>query len=113
MSESETQPQPPPARRGPTVDLDPSGQVGQKEPDRAVRQFHNYAFYKLDPAFRRLPREERDEASREFEALIDRWSGRDDFIMRTYSLVGLRADVVFMVWRISQDVAFFQDMQAE
>jgi chlorite dismutase len=110
---SEHAPSAPPARRGPTVELDPSGQVGQKEPDRAVRQFLNYAFYKLDPSFRRLPRDERDEALHEFEALIGRWSARDDFIMRTYSLVGLRADVDFMLWRISQDVACFQDMQAE
>jgi chlorite dismutase len=103
----------PSPRRGPTVDLDPSGQVGQKGPDRAVRQFLNYAFYKLDPAFRRLPVPERERASSEFEQLVQRWLGRDDFIMRTYSLVGLRADVDFMLWRISQDVTCFQDMQAE
>ena len=114
MSESHAAPLAgPPARRGQMTDLDPSGQVGQKEPDRAVRQFLNYAFYKLDPAFRRLPRDERHEALHEFEALIGRWSSRDDFIMRTYSLVGLRADVDFLLWRISQDVACFQDMQAE
>jgi chlorite dismutase len=107
---SESQPQ---GRRGPMTDLDPSGQVGQKEPDRAPRQFLNYAFYKLDAAFRRLPRDERHETLREFEALIGRWAGRDDFILRTYSLTGLRADVDFMLWRISQDVACFQDMQAE
>ena len=103
----------PPARRGPSVDLDPSGQVGGKEPDRAERQFLNYAFYKLDPAFRRLPREDREAAARECEALVARWSSREDFILRTYSLVGLRADVDFMLWRISNDVACFQDMQAE
>jgi chlorite dismutase len=95
------------------TDLDPSGQVSQKEPDRAPRQFLNYAFYKLDPAFRRLPAGERKPALSQFEALIERWSSRDDFILRTYSLVGLRADVDFMLWRISQDVACFQDMQAE
>ena len=63
MSESHaTPPAGPPARRGPMTDLDPSGQVGQKEPDRAERQFLNYAFYKLDPAFRRLPADERESA---------------------------------------------------
>jgi chlorite dismutase len=95
------------------TDLDPSGQVGQKEPDRAERQFLNYAFYKLDPAFRRLPANERESACAEFESLVNRWSGRDDFLMRTYSLVGLRSDVDFLLWRISKDVACFQDMQSE
>jgi chlorite dismutase len=102
-----------PPRRGPTTDLDPSGQVTQKEPDRAERQFLNYAFFKLDPSFRRLPADERESATRQFETLIERWSSREDFLMRTYSLVGLRADVDFMLWRISNDVGCFQDMQAE
>src|SRR4051794_5764193 len=115
MSESHGTPSAgPPPRRGPMTDLDPSGQVGQKEPDRAERQFLNYAFYKLDPAFRRLPADERESARAEFETLVNRWSsGRDDFLLRTYSLVGLRSDVDFLLWRISKDVACFQDMQSE
>ena len=95
------------------TDLDPSGQVGQKEPDREPRQFLNYAFYKLDPAFRRLPPEERAVALSQFEALIERWSSSEDLIIRTYSLVGLRADVDFMLWRISRDLSCFQAMQAQ
>jgi chlorite dismutase len=102
----------PAAARGPRVDLDPSGQVTEKEPDRAPRQFLNYAFYKLDNAFRRLPAEERQSALSEFESLIDAWARRDDFILRTYSLVGLRGDVDIMLWRISQDLSCFQEMQA-
>jgi chlorite dismutase len=95
------------------VDMDPSGQVTEREADRAPRQFLNYAFFKLDPAFRRLPSEERGGAGDEFRALIERWSDRDDLILRTYSLVGLRGDCDFMLWRISRDVCQFQDMQAE
>ena len=95
------------------TDLDPSGQVGQKEPDRESRQFLNYAFYKLDPAFRRLPPEERAAALSQFEALIERWSASEDLIIRTYSLVGLRADVDFMLWRISRDLSCFQAMQTQ
>jgi chlorite dismutase len=108
MSES----QPPARPRGPQVDLDPSGQVGRKEPDRAQRQFLNYAFFKLDPAFRRLPMVERTAAAREFEELIAAWSQREDLIIRTYSLVGLRSDCDFLIWRIAGDVQRFQEMQA-
>ncbi len=102
-----------PPRRGPMVDLDPSGQVNQKEPDRQQRQFLNYAFYKLDPAFRRLPKEEKESARREFADLVNAWDEREEVILRTYSLVGLRGDVDFMLWRISNDPLCFQDMQAQ
>jgi chlorite dismutase len=95
------------------VDLDPSGQVKGKEPDRAVRQFLNYAFFKVDLAFRRLPAEEKSAARSELQAIVERWSDSEDLILRTYSLVGLRADCDFMFWRISHDPASFRAMQAE
>lgn len=113
MSDDQKQEAPaPPQRRGPMVDLDPSGQVAQKEPDRQERQFLNYAFYKLDPAFRRLPQAERADARQELVEAVRAWESRDDFILRTYSLVGLRGDTDFMLWRIAQDPICFQDMQA-
>ena len=34
----------PPPRRGPSVDLDPTGIVTGKSPDRQRRQFLNYSF---------------------------------------------------------------------
>ena len=97
------------------VDLDPSGQVGQREPDRATRQYLNYAFYKLDPAFRRLPKAEQTELKREFCAAAGGWldapreAGR---ILRTYSLVGTRAEVDLMLWRIAFDLHDFNEAQA-
>ncbi len=98
------------------VDLDPSGQVTQREPDRAKRQFLNYAFYKLDPAFRRLGRDEQSEIKAEFLAAAQGWTQdapqTDGLIQRTYSLSGVRADVDFMLWRIAFDVRAFQDAQA-
>lgn len=103
----------PPSPRRPIVDLDPSGQVQQREADRQPRQFLNYAFFKLDSTFRRLPQDERATAAEEFRVLIERWASRDDLILRTYSLVGLRGDCDFMLWRISHDVCRFQEMQAE
>ncbi len=97
------------------VDLDPSGQVTQREPDRAQRQFLNYAFYKLDPAFRRLPQAEREELKAEFLAAAQGWvddsPAEKGIIQRTYSLVGVRGDVDFMLWRIAFDVREFQEAQ--
>ena len=41
-----------------------------------------------------------------------KWESSDDLILRTYSLVGLRADVDFMLWRIAFDPLCFQSMEA-
>src|SRR6266540_4719362 len=102
----------PPPRRGPSVDLDPSGIVTGKGPDRQRRQFLNYSFYRLDPVFRRLPADERRAAGIEFIELVRKWESSDDLILRTYSLVGLRAGVDFMLWRIAFDPLCFQSMEA-
>ena len=102
----------PPSRRGPSVDLDTTGIVTGKSPDRQRRQFLNYSFYRLDPVFRRLPADEQRVAAGEFIDLVKRWESTDDLILRTYSLVGLRADVDFMLWRIAFDPLCFQSMEA-
>jgi chlorite dismutase len=99
-------------RRGPSVELDPHGILTGKSPDRQRRQFLNYSFYRLDPAFRRLPADEQRAAAAAFIALVKEWESSDDLILRTYSLVGLRADVDFMLWRIAFDPLCFQSMEA-
>src|SRR5262245_32130399 len=101
-----------PPRRGPSVDLDPTGIVTGKGPDRQRRQFLNFSFYRLDPVFRRLPVDEQRVATDEFVGLVKRWESLDEVILRTYSLVGLRADVDFMLWRIAFDPMCFQAMEA-
>lgn len=103
----------PPPRRGPSVDVDPTGVVTRKDPDRQRRQFLNYSFYRLDPVFRRIPAGERRAATTEFIDLVQQWALSDEPILRTYSLVGLRADVDFMLWRISYDPLCFQAMEAQ
>lgn len=100
-----------PPRRGPIVDLDPSGQVTGKEPDRGTRQFLNYAFFKVDPAFRRLDATAKQQMKRDYAGVVEDWAARDDMILRTYSLTGLRADCDFMLWRISNDLECFREMQ--
>jgi hypothetical protein len=110
--EHSTPDQGPPPRRGPTVDLDPSGCVTGKSPDRQRHQFLNYAFYRLDPVFRRLPADEQRAAAAGFIELVRTWESSPDVILRTYSLVGLRADVDFMLWRIAFDPLCFQTMEA-
>jgi chlorite dismutase len=111
MEQPPGQPGPPP-RRGPSVDLDPTGIVTGKAPDRQRRQFLNFSFYHLDPVFRRLPAAERRAAGTAFVELVRTWESSDELILRTYSLVGLRAGVDFMLWQIAFDPLCFQAMEA-
>jgi len=71
-----------------------------------TRQFVNFVCYKLDPAFRRLPDLEKEHARAEFAALFSRKSG--ELLCLSYSTVGLRPDVDFVLWRISANSDDFQ-----
>jgi chlorite dismutase len=70
------------------------------------RQFVNFAYYKLDPAFRRLSESDKQQARAEFISIIDmRITG---LMCLTYSTVGLRPDCDFLLWRIGQSTDQFQ-----
>jgi chlorite dismutase len=70
------------------------------------RQFVNFAFFKLDPAFRRLPSEQKEVARHEFEKLLQ--TPVPGLISLTYSTIALRADTDFLLWRISLSPEQFQ-----
>jgi chlorite dismutase len=74
------------------------------------RQFVNFAFYKLDPAFRRLAENEKREAKQEFATVIN--ERRPGLICLTYSTVGLRPDADLLLWRIGNTSDEFQTQTA-
>ena len=78
--------------------------------EKLPAQYINYAFFKLDPAWRRLPDEERERGRQEFLATIEEHSG--EMLLRSFSLMGLRADADFMLWRIGYDLDAFEAMTA-
>ncbi|HEX8523992.1 MAG TPA: chlorite dismutase family protein [Tepidisphaeraceae bacterium] len=96
-----TQPQSPASTTRPA----PSG--APSNAPQIQRQFVNFAFYKLDPAFRRLDDHDKIQARSEFLKLFQR--PREGLMCLTYSTVGLRPDTDFLLWRIAQDPAAFQD----
>src|SRR4028119_2196915 len=73
-------------------------------------QYVNYVFLKLDPLWRRLPDEERERGKEEFLAALEEHSG--EMLLRSYSLMGLRADADFMLWKIGYDLDAFEGLQA-
>jgi len=68
------------------------------------RQFVRFAFYRLDPAWRRRGDTERAADRDELVRLLEETAALDGVVLRTYSLVGTRGDADFMVWLISDDL---------
>ena len=76
------------------------------------RQLVNFTFYKVDPAWRRLPAEERQTSKHEFCRVIEEYAGKTIAVL-PYSLVGIRGDCDFMLWRIGYDLEPLQEMSAK
>ena len=63
-------------------------------------QYVAYTFYRLDPAFRRLPVEERTAAKDAFADVVEDYLPRFDHL-RVYTTTGVRPDVDFFLWKIT------------
>ena len=72
-----------------------------------IRQVVKYNFYQVDPLWRRLPDEERKAHREEFDAVVAEFAGRIE--VRPYSLVGLRAEVDFLLWLLGWTLEEMQD----
>jgi chlorite dismutase len=75
------------------------------------RQYVNFAFYRVDPAWRRLPEEERTRGKQEFARVVEEFNGK--IIVIPYTTVGIRGDCDFMLWRIGYEVELFQEMSSK
>jgi chlorite dismutase len=82
----------------------------QPEKAKLPRQFVTFTFYKARGDWRALDPAAKREAKREFVEVFD--SYRRDLLMHTYSIVGLRSNVDFMIWRIGYALDPFQEMSA-
>ena len=71
-------------------------------------QYVNYVFFKVDPLWRRLPDDEQEIGKRKFLEAVDENSG--EMLLRSFSLMGLRSDADFMLWRIGYDLDALEKM---
>ena len=67
-----------------------------------VGQYVAYSFFKVDPAWRRLPAAERADHKAEFAAVVTDWQGRIEGL-RAYSTVGVRPETDFFLWKITEN----------
>lgn len=80
----------------------------QQAPNRPKqpRQMVRFTFYKLDPQWQLLPREQREQGKAELRGIIKEHG--DQVLLRSFSLYGLRPDCDFMLWQATYDIADLQ-----
>jgi chlorite dismutase len=87
---------------------------GAKPADRprspARRQYVRFAYYALDPLWRRLSPERQRQDKEELVAAIEGFDRR--ILLRPYSLMGTRAEVELLLWQIAESVEPFQELAA-
>ncbi|HEV2236309.1 MAG TPA: chlorite dismutase family protein [Ktedonobacterales bacterium] len=76
----------------------------------ARRQYVRFAFYTLDPLWRRLSPERQRQDKADLVAAIERFDRR--MLLRPYSLMGTRADAELLLWQIAESVEPFQELAA-
>ena len=82
-----------------------AGEQEQGAPAR--RQVVKFTFFRVAPAWRRLPTDERERTKSELCAAVESFGDR--LVIRSYSLVGMRGDADFLLWQIGDRL---EDAQA-
>jgi chlorite dismutase len=80
------------------------------EPERG--QYVAYTVFRVDPAWRRLPVEERQAMKDAFAEVVETWSERME-LLRAYSTVGVRPDCDFFFWKITERYLDLQELGAD
>lgn len=74
------------------------------------RQVVNFGFFKVDPAWRRLPSKDRERGKVQFCQVATEWATSGKMNVLSYTTVGMRPDVDFMLWRICYQLEEIQEM---
>lgn len=72
------------------------------------RQFVNFTFYHARPEWRLLSQSEKQRCIEEFVSNVNEF--RESLLIHSYSTVGLRTNVDFMIWRIGYELDPIQEM---
>jgi chlorite dismutase/nitrite reductase/ring-hydroxylating ferredoxin subunit len=77
-------------------------------PQPTKRQYVRFAFYTIDPQWRRLPAERQKQHKLELVETIE--SFHRQMLLRPYSLMGTRADAELLLWQVAESLEPFQEM---
>ncbi|HKZ79472.1 MAG TPA: chlorite dismutase family protein [Pyrinomonadaceae bacterium] len=79
-----------------------------EQKSKLPRQFVNFTFYRARPEWRLLDEAQKQSCRAEFLAVVDDF--RRALLIHTYSTIGLRTNVDFMIWRIGYELDPMQQM---
>src|SRR4051812_14004332 len=86
-------------------------EVEEIEKAKLPRQFVNFTFYHARPEWRLLADGDKQGCRDEFVKTVDEF--RSSMLIHSYSTIGLRTNVDFMIWRIGYALDPIQDMTAQ
>lgn len=99
----------PPARPAPPAQSPADAQKARERAQQLTRrQYVRFAFYQVDPLWRRLPAGEQAEHKQELAQVIRTFNRR--MLLRPYSLMATRADTDFLLWQIAESPLPFGDL---
>ncbi len=89
--------------------LQTSGHDSLLAPNSSYR-YVRYSFFKVDSEWKRLPHQACEESKKAFlEKIMEHTR---EVSIRTYSLLGTRADVDFALWEIADTIGSFQELHS-
>jgi chlorite dismutase len=95
------------ATRGP-LRLAPNCVELEEQKAKLPRQFVNFTFYHARPEWRMLDDGAKTQCKQEFVSTVEEFSRQ--LLIHTYSTIGLRTNVDFMIWRIGYELDPIQEM---
>lgn len=95
------------APRG-SLRLAPTHSEVEEQKAKLPRQYVNFTFYHARPEWRLLSHADKQTCIDEFVKTVDEF--RSSLLINSYSTVGLRTNVDFMIWRIGYELDPIQDM---
>ena len=85
--------------------------MAQETNQQTKRDFVKYTFYKVAPEWRELPEADRTWSKSQFAGVVAEFSDR--ITISTYSLVGTRADVDLMLWKVSPTLEAINELMSQ
>jgi len=94
----------------PELEEDAWEKIQREQEKMKEREFVRFSVFRVDPAWRRLPAEEREAHKSELEDVVREWG--KTMMIYAYGLVGTRGDGDFLLWQASRELAQLHHFQA-
>ncbi|MBI4521821.1 MAG: chlorite dismutase family protein [Gemmatimonadetes bacterium] len=95
----------------PALEPDAWERIQAEQEKTLEREIVRFAFYKVDPAWRRLPAAARTAHKDEVAGIVEAWGRK--MMIYSYSLVASRGDCDFLLWQATRELDSLQGFAAE